>query len=133
MANSPHLFDNLVLSEVGKVDGINDGLEIAGKGTFKLKLVDDDCRTHIIRIPNSLYLPKLKSCLLSPQHWAQEAGDRQTWMINGAHHCILQWADGQKTVPFNKSSNTSKSHRRERAAEQAAISQRIFRPDLDQT
>jgi hypothetical protein len=32
MANSPHLFDNLVLSKVGKVDGINDGLEILGKG-----------------------------------------------------------------------------------------------------
>ena len=106
MANSPHLFDNLVLSEVGKVDGINDGLEIAGKGTFKFKLADDDGRTHIIRIPNSLYLPKLKSCLLSPQHWAQEAGDGQTWMVNGAHHCVLQWANGRKTVPFNKTSNT---------------------------
>ncbi len=78
MANSPHLFDSLVLSEVGKVDGINGGLEIAGKGTFKFKLTDDDGRTHIIRIPNSLYLPKLKICLLSPQHWAQEAGDGQT-------------------------------------------------------
>jgi hypothetical protein len=106
MANSPHLFENLVLSEVGKVDGINDGLEILGKGTFKFKLTDDDGRTHIIRVPNSLYLLKLKSCLLSPQHWAQEAGDRQTWMVNGTHHCVLQWANGRKTVPFNKSSNT---------------------------
>ncbi len=58
MANSPHLFENLVLSKVGKVDGINDELEIAGKGTFKFKLTDDDSRTHIICIPNSLYLPK---------------------------------------------------------------------------
>jgi hypothetical protein len=55
MANSPHLFDNLVLSEVSKVDGINDGLEIASKGTFKFKLADNDGRTHIISIPNSLY------------------------------------------------------------------------------
>jgi hypothetical protein len=38
--------------------------------------------------------------------WVQEAGDRQTWMVNGAHHCVLQWANGRKTVPFNKSSNT---------------------------
>jgi hypothetical protein len=75
MANSPHLFENLVLSEVGKVDGINDWLEIVGKGTFKFKIVDNDGRTHIIHIPPTLYLPKLKSCLLSPQHWAQEAGD----------------------------------------------------------
>jgi hypothetical protein len=106
MANSPHLFETLVLSEVGNVDGINDGLEIAGKGTFKFKIADNDGRTHIIHVPNSLYLSKLKSCLLSPQHWVQEAGDRQTWMVNGAHHCILQWADGRKTMPFNKSSNT---------------------------
>jgi hypothetical protein len=27
-------------------------------------------------------------------------------MVNGAHHCVLQWANGQKLVPFNKSSNT---------------------------
>ncbi len=101
MANSPHLFENLVLSEVGKVDGINDGFEIAGKGTFKFKITDNDGRTHIIHVPNSLYLPKLKSCLLSPQHWAQEVGDGQTWMVNGT-----QWANGRKTVPFNKSSNT---------------------------
>jgi hypothetical protein len=37
MANSPHLFENLDLSDVGKVDRINEGLEIAGKGTFKFK------------------------------------------------------------------------------------------------
>jgi hypothetical protein len=105
MANSPHLFENLVLSNVGKVDGINEGLEIASKGTFKFKIVDDNGRAHIICIPILLYLPELKSCLLLPQHWVQEAGDGQTWMVNLAHHCILQWADGRKTVPFNKSSN----------------------------
>ncbi len=103
--NSPHLFENLVLSDVGKVDGINEGLEIAGKGTFKFKTTDNEGRAHIIHIPNLLYLPELKSCLLLPQHWVQEAGDGQIWMVNLAHHCILQWANGQKTVPFNKSSN----------------------------
>jgi hypothetical protein len=90
MANSPHLFENLVLSDMGKVDGINEGLEIAGKGTFKFKIADNDGRAHIIRIPNLLYLPELKSCFLLPQHWVQEAGDRQTWMVNLAHHCVLQ-------------------------------------------
>jgi hypothetical protein len=105
MANSHHLFKNLVLSNVGKVDVINEGLEIAGKGTFMFKIVDD-ARAHIIHIPNLLYLPELKSCLLLPQHWVQEAGEGQTWMVNLAHHCILQWANRWKTVPFNKSSNT---------------------------
>ena len=36
MANSPHLFDDLILSDVGKVNGINKGLAILGKGTFKI-------------------------------------------------------------------------------------------------
>jgi hypothetical protein len=90
MANSPPFFENLVLSNEGKVDGINEGLEIAGKGTFKFKIMDNNGMAHIIRIPNLLYLHQLKSCLLLPQHWAQEAGDGQTWMVNLAHHCILQ-------------------------------------------
>jgi hypothetical protein len=54
MANSPHLFDNLVLLDVGKVNGINDGLAILGKGTFKFKIADNDGRVHVIKIPNSL-------------------------------------------------------------------------------
>ena len=110
MANSPHLFDDLILSDVGKVDGINDGLAILGKGTFKFSITDDDGRVHHIRIPNSLYLPKLHGCLLSPQHWAQEAGDNETWMGNFAHCCILHWCGGKKTVPFHASTNTPIFH-----------------------
>jgi hypothetical protein len=61
----------------------------------------------MIRIPNSLYVPKLEKCLLLPQHWAQEVGDNQTWMGNFAHCCILHWGKGfQKTVPFDSTSNT---------------------------
>ena len=110
MANSPHLFDDLILSDVGKVDGISEGLAILGKGTFKFNISDDDGRVHCIRIPNSFYLPKLKGCLLSPQHWAQEAGDNETWMENFAHCCILHWLGGKKTVPFHTSTNTPIFH-----------------------
>jgi hypothetical protein len=91
MANSPHLFDDLILSDVGNVDGINEGLAILGKGTFKFSISDDDSRVHCIRIPNSLYLPKLQGCLLLLQHWAQEAGDNETWMGDFVHCCILHW------------------------------------------
>jgi hypothetical protein len=105
MANSPHLFDDLILSDVGNVDGINEGLAILGKGTFKFSISNDDSRVHRIRIPNSLYLPKLQGCLLSPQNWAQEAEDNETWMGNFAHCCILHWLGGKKTVPFHTSTN----------------------------
>jgi hypothetical protein len=90
MANSPHLFGDLILSEVGKVDGINEGLAI---------------------LPNSLYLPTLQGCLLLSQQWAQEAGDKnETWMGNFAHCCILHWLGGKKTVPFHTSTNTPIFH-----------------------
>ena len=110
MANSPHLFDNLILSDVGKVDGINDGLAILDKGTFKFSISNDDGRVHQICIPSSLYLPNLQGCLLSPQHWVQEAGDNETWMGNFAHCCILHWLGGKKTVPFHTLTNTPIFH-----------------------
>ncbi len=113
MAKAPHLFEDLWLSDKGKVQGINDGLEIKGKGTFKFKIEDDNGRTHKIKIPNSLYLPGLKRCLLLPQHWVQEAGDEHplpegTWCKNTATHNILFWDQKhfQKSVPHSSLTNT---------------------------
>ena len=60
MANSPHLFYDLILSDVYKINGIHEGLAILGKGTFRFSISDDDGRVHPIRIPNSPYLPKLQ-------------------------------------------------------------------------
>ena len=70
MANAPHLFEDLVLYNVGTVGGINNGLAVKGKGTFKFQITNNNGGVHIIHIPNSLYLLKLEKCLLSPQHWA---------------------------------------------------------------
>ena len=112
MANSPHLFEDLKLIKMGAVEGIKQGLEIKGVGTFKFKIEDDDGRTHEIKIPNTLYLPELKRCLLSPQHWAQEAGDnhpmpRGTRMENDEKNCVLFWKQGRhkKTIAYNSQSN----------------------------
>ncbi len=70
-------------------------------------LEDDNGKIHTIKIPNSLYLPGLKQCLLSPQHWAQEAGDGQTWMGNFELECVLNWhGGGKKTVLFDPTMNT---------------------------
>jgi hypothetical protein len=75
MANAPHLFEDLqLIDNAGKVHGIGEGLAIKGKGMFKFSIEDDNGKNHTIKIPNSLYVPGLKQCLLSPQHWAQEAG-----------------------------------------------------------
>jgi hypothetical protein len=66
--NATHLFGDLKLGEVGEVEGIKSGLDIKGTGTFKFKIKDNNGMTHKIEIPNSLYVPELKRCLLSPQH-----------------------------------------------------------------
>jgi hypothetical protein len=92
--NSPHPLDNLVLSNKGSVDGTTDGLPIKEKGTFKFTIGDDNGRWHDFCIPESLYIPGMKKCLLSPQHWAQTAADKKTWMENFDDCCILFWDGG---------------------------------------
>jgi hypothetical protein len=97
----------------GRVGGIEEGLEIKGQGTLVLDVNDDNGKPHCIKIPNSLYLPDLRMCLLSPQLWAQEAGDNYplphgTRMENKASNCTLIWGQGafRKTIPFDASLNT---------------------------
>jgi hypothetical protein len=75
MVNATHLFKDLKLGDVGEVGGIKSGLDIKGIGTFKFKIKDDSGMTHKIKILKSLYVPESKRCLLSPQHWVQEAKD----------------------------------------------------------
>jgi hypothetical protein len=119
MANAPHLFEDLRLDNKGQVDRINSGLDIAGQGTFKFNITNDDGKLHVIKIPNSLYAPNLKRCHLSPQHWAQEVGDEQTWMGNFRDSCVLNWRGCKKTVLFQPTTNvpvfymasSSRSHR----------------------
>ena len=106
MANSPHLFEDLKLVKMGAVEDIKQGLDIKGVGTFKLKIDDNNGRMHEIKIPNSLYIPELRRCLLSPQFWAQEAGDnhpqpRGTCMENDDVNCVLFWGQGR----FQKSNH----------------------------
>jgi hypothetical protein len=84
--NSLHLLDDVVLSNEGSVDGITDGLPNKGKGIFRFTIRDGNGRRHNIRITESLYVPGMKKCLLSPQHWAQTAADKKTWMGN-----VLEW------------------------------------------
>ncbi len=57
------------------MEGITGGLDIKGKGTFKFHIEDDEGGVHLIKIPNSRFVPDLKVCLLLPHHWAQEAKD----------------------------------------------------------
>jgi hypothetical protein len=109
MASDTHLFEDLRLNKNnGQVSGIADGLAIEGKGTFKFDITDNNGKKHVIRIKNSFYVPKMRRCLLSPQHWAQEAKDGETWMQferEFPYDCVLNWKGGKKTIPNQPSTN----------------------------
>jgi hypothetical protein len=67
MGNDKRIFKNLVLAcTAQQVGGISKGLVIKGKGTLVVTINDDNGKPHRIKIPNSLYLPGLRMCLLSP-------------------------------------------------------------------
>jgi hypothetical protein len=114
MATPSEHFDDLILTKKDSiVEGIEGGLAIKGKGTFKFNIEDDHGKVHCIEIPNCAYVPGLKYCLLSPQHWAQEAKDkfpllRGTRMENDDEAIILLWGQGKycRTVHHSPNTNT---------------------------
>jgi hypothetical protein len=75
LGNHPDQFEDLKEQDDTEVEGIQGGLSIKGTGAFKFHVEDDKGGVHLIKIPNSKYVPDLKVCLLSPHHWAQEAKD----------------------------------------------------------
>jgi hypothetical protein len=101
MENNKCLLKDLRLDQAEEqVGAINDGLVIAGQGMMVITINDNSRRPHKIKIPNSLFLPDLRVCLLSPQHWAQEARDNHplpngTRMENNATNCTMIWRQGQ--------------------------------------
>jgi hypothetical protein len=78
LGNHPNQFEDLKLhgeKDDAEVEGIKGGLEIKGTGTFKFHIKHNKGGVHLIKIPNSKYVPDLKVCLLLPHHWAQEVKD----------------------------------------------------------
>jgi hypothetical protein len=75
LGNYPDQFEDLKMNNNTEVEGIKGGLDIKGSRMFKFHIEDDEGRVHLIKIPNSKYVPYLRVCLLSPHHWVQEAKD----------------------------------------------------------
>ena len=110
MATRPDQFEDLILDAGQSVQGIEGGLAIKGHGTFIFDIEDDEGTVHKIKIADSMYVPDLKFCLLSPQHWAQKAHEnaRGTRMETDAQGVILIWGHGnhRRTIPHSRDTNT---------------------------
>jgi hypothetical protein len=110
MAMRPEQFENLILNAGQSVQGIEGGLAIKGHGTFIFNIEDNEGTVHHIKIPDSMYVPDLKFCLLSPQHWAKKAHDsaRGTRMETDTDGVILIWGHGgyRRTIPHSRNTNT---------------------------
>ena len=110
MATRPKKFEDLILDAGQSVQGIEGGLAIKGHGTFIFNIEDDEGTVHHIKIPDSMYVPDLKCCLLSPQHWAQKAHNsaRGKRMEIDADGVILIWGHGnyRHTIPHSCNMNT---------------------------
>jgi hypothetical protein len=116
LGNHPNQFDDLKLhgeKDDTEVEGIKGGLDIKSTGTFKFHIEDDKGGVHLIKIPNSKYIPDLKVCLLLPHHWAQEAKDhypvpKGTKADTDNEALMLIWKQQrhQQTIPYHPFINT---------------------------
>ena len=82
MFGNKDLFEDLVFKDLGE---FNEGgeLNIADIETLAIKMENDNGQTHLVQIPNSLYVPNLQMTLLCPQHWAQQDRTSCPWSPEG--------------------------------------------------
>jgi hypothetical protein len=113
LGNPPDQFEDLKMHDDTEVEGIKGGLDIKGTGTFKFHIEDDEGGVHLIKIPNSKYVPDLKVCLLSPHNWAQDAKDhypvpKGTRMEEDNEALTLIWKQRKhrRTIPYHPLTNT---------------------------
>lgn len=88
-----------------RINGI--GGAVTGYGcTIRWQIQDDHGQVHTIELPNSVYAPKTKVRILSPQHWAQVSQDKKnTWCETHHDRVTLHWGKGKftKTTKLDKS------------------------------
>jgi hypothetical protein len=96
-----------------EVEGMKGGLDIKGTGTFKFHIKDNKGGVHLIKIPNSKYVPVLNMCLLVPHHWAQEAKEhypvpKGTKAETDNQELTLLWNQQRhrRTIPNHPFANT---------------------------
>ena len=115
VCHNPDYFIGYITPINLKLKEINGSLKIIGTGTVRWRITDDTGKIHNINIENLLYVPDAPMCMISPQHWGQEANDHYameegTRGITQSKNIILEWnqRNYQKTIPLCPSTNTGR-------------------------
>jgi hypothetical protein len=105
ISNSKEDFLTFAPSSSSVLQGIGSGISIAGTGTIKWCILNDNGDEVDLHLHNSLYVPGAPMCLLGPQHIAQQIallsdgfhskGRFGTLIFGGFHHII----------PYNSTNN----------------------------
>jgi hypothetical protein len=116
LGSHPNQFEDLKLhseKDEAEVEEIKGGLDIKGTGMFKFHIKDNKGGVHLIKIPNSKYIPDLKMCLLAPHHWGQEAKDHypvtkgtQAETDNEVLMVLWKKQRHRQTIPYHPFTNT---------------------------
>ena len=95
-----------------KVKGIKGHAHATHKGTIKWYLEDDQGLVHVMIIRGAYLIPDAPTCILSPQHLAQQADDHYpreegTGALTTSKNVTLFWAQRRfsKTVPLDTKTN----------------------------
>ena len=95
-----------------KVRGIKGHPKATYRGTIKWQVEDDTGPIHVMIIRGAYLIPEAATCILSPQHLAQQAGNHYpkeegTGAITTTKNITLFWSQRQftKTVPLDPTTN----------------------------
>ena len=105
ISNDKSDFISLTLTSDQTLQGIGSGLEIAGEGTLRWSINDDDGHAIILHVRNALYVPKVPMCLLCPQQVAHQTSKIGDGFNAGASHGTLAFDGFIRTIPYNTRNN----------------------------
>ena len=95
-----------------KVKGIKGHADATHRGTLKWYLEDDTGLVHVIMIQGTYLIPDATTCILLPQHLAQQANDHYpkeegTGSLTTSKSITLFWSQSRftKTVPLDPRTN----------------------------
>jgi hypothetical protein len=103
ICNNKEDFIFLTHSSNSTLRGIGSGLSVQGTGTLQWSITNDDGDDIVLNLLNSLYVPSIPMCLLSPQHMAQQTHNSADGFATNTG--LLTFAGHKHTIHYNASNN----------------------------